>query len=105
MKDESMSRDTSLPRPDLVGTERLTARLWKIRQSTGSWNYSFAIDPLRTIGGRETNSFQAVDLEELVLLARILAIVILEDGYVELELRHRLQELVTRLDSIFPRVE
>ena len=100
-----MSSDETRPRHDLVGTPKLTARLWKTRHPTGIWNYSFEIDPVRPVDGQVSGSLQAIDLEELVMLARILAIVILDEGYVESSLRLQLQELVTRLDSIFPRVE
>lgn len=85
----------------IVGAGRLSAVVWKSTTAQGSPDFRFNIFTLDATTGTAGQSFAPDDVIDLAKLAHVLAAVLVDEGGVEPDLRHRLNSLFRNLESVF----
>ena len=77
----------------MVGAGGLSCTIWKPGCERGGFRYSFNIFKQDSFSGHVTQQFESRDIKDLVKLANLLAIVLVDDGCVSEKVRDELLEL------------
>lgn len=82
----------------MVGAGRLTSVIWKPGDEHEGFRYRFNIFRTTVAQGRVSQLFEPEDVLALARLAYVLALMMLDDGCLNADLRQRLKQLVYRLE-------
>src|SRR5262245_41828318 len=83
----------------MVGAGPLTSAIWKSGNDANGWRYSFNLFRL-SANGRTGGRFYPRDLTRLLKLARVIAVVLADDGCMPVAQRIELQRLAALIDQI-----
>ena len=98
--DKHRSNSNTKNRPYcLVGADRLSAAIWKHGDEEGGFHYQFNVFRMLAAHGRVSQLFGPEDVLCLAKLAHILALALIDDGCLDVELKRSLKRLVVRLDA------
>lgn len=98
--DKHRSNSTAKNRPYcLVGADRLSAAIWKHGDEENGFRYQFNVFRMLAAHGRVSQLFGPEDVLCLAKLAHILAVALIDDGCIDVDLKRRLKRLVIRLDA------
>jgi hypothetical protein len=84
----------------LLGAGTLTAAIWKKGDEEDGWSYRFNIFRMQSSTGRVSQLFCPSDVQELVKLCRVLALVLVDDGCISSAQRRSLAALAAQLEII-----
>ena len=88
------------PRPyAMVGAGSLSAAIYKTASEESGWSYRFLIFSIDSAAGTVSQQFAPEDVVNLAKLARVLAVVLAEDGCLDAELRDELNQFAACLDG------
>lgn len=82
----------------MVGAGRLTSVIWKPGDEDEGFRYRFNIFRTTVAQGRVSQLFEPEDVLALARLAYVLALMMLDDGCINADIRQRLKQLVYRLE-------
>lgn len=89
----------------VVGSEQLTASLYKTGDELIGFNYRFNIVHLNNRTGRVGHWLRPSDLEALVKLTQVLATELADDGCMDGVLRHRLRTIAVVLEEALDEIK